>query len=157
QNTSFALGRAESDFVKTVGLTLVDGRDLDYARLPADSASVLLNEAAIKTMGLENPVGKYFKRGGNTYTIVGVFKNYINDSPYEDIAPMAIFPSKNWMLNMVIRTSERYSMQKNLQTMETIIKKFNPAYPFSYSFVDEEYAKKFHDQRQMASLSFIFS
>ncbi|NGM66428.1 ABC transporter permease [Sphingobacterium sp. SGR-19] len=157
QNTSFVLGRAESDFIKTVGLTLVDGRDLDYARLPADSASVLLNEAAIKTMGLENPVGKYFKRGGNTYTIVGVFKNYINDSPYEDIAPMAIFPSKNWMLNMVIRTSERYSMQKNLQTMETIIKKFNPAYPFSYSFVDEEYAKKFHDQRQMASLSFIFS
>ncbi len=157
QNTSFALGRAESDFVKTVGLTLVDGRDLDYARLPADSASVLLNEAAIKTMGLENPVGKYFKRGDDTYTIVGVFKDYINDSPYEDIAPMAIFPSKNWMLNMVVRTNEHHAMQQNLQTMETIIKKFNPAYPFNYSFVDEEYAKKFHDQQQTVSLSFIFS
>jgi len=157
QNTSFALGRAESDFIKTVGLTLVDGRDLDYARLPADSASVLLNEAAIKTMGLENPVGKYFKRGDDTYTIVGVFKDYINDSPFEDIGPMSIFPSKNWMLNMVVRTNEHHSMQQNLQTMETIIKKFNPAYPFSYSFVDEEYAKKFQDQQQMAFLSFTFS
>src|SRR5690606_31366940 len=157
QNTSFALGRAESDFIKTVGLTLVDGRDLDYARLPADSASVLLNEAVNNTMPLENPMGEYLKRRDDTYIMVRVFKDYINDSASEDIGPMPIFTSKNWMLNMVVRTNEHHSMQQNLQTMETIIKKFNPAYPFSYSFVDEEYAKKFQDQQQMAFLSFTFS
>ncbi|WP_028298025.1 ABC transporter permease [Olivibacter sitiensis] len=157
KNMSFELARAESDFVKTVGLTLIDGRDFDYARLPADSSSVILNEAAIKTMGLENPVGKYLKWGDDTYTIVGVFKDFISGSPYRDITPMLVYPSKNWMFNMIVRTDEHRSMQQNLQTIENILKKFNPAYPFNYHFVDQRYAEKFKDQQQTASLSFIFS
>lgn len=157
KNMFFELARAESDFIKTVGLTLADGRDLDYAHLPADSSSVLLNETALKTMGLENPVGKYLKWGDNTYTIIGVFKDFISGSPYRDVTPMLVYASKNWMRNMVVRTDEQRSMQQNLHTIEEIVKKFNPAYPFSYQFVDQQYAKKFSDQEQMASLSFIFS
>ncbi len=157
KNISFELARAESDFIKTIGLTLLDGRDLDYARLPADSSSVLLNEAAIKTMGLVDPVGKYLKWGDDTYTIVGVFNDFISGSPYRDVTPMMVYASKSWMLNLIVRTDDQRSMQQNLQTIESILKKFNPAYPFSYRFVDQQYAEKFKDQEQMASLSFIFS
>src|SRR5699024_3227611 len=69
----FNLSRAESDFIKTLDLTLLDGRDLDYARLPGDSTFVLLNETAIKEMKLENPVGQTLKWDDETYTIAGVF------------------------------------------------------------------------------------
>ncbi len=157
EDLGFVLARTESDFIKTLGLTLIKGRDLDYARLPADSTSVLLNETAIKEMKLENPIGQTLKWGDEAYTIVGVFKDFISGSPYGDVYPMMITASKSHLYNMVVRTNEKQSIQKDLQGIEKIIKKFNPAYPFSYSFVDQKFAKKFKEQEQTASLSFIFS
>jgi predicted permease len=157
KNSFFAITKAESDFVSTLGLTLAEGRDLDYVRLPADSASVLLNETAIKTMGLENPVGKYLKWGDKIYTIVGVIKDFITASPYRDINPMLIRASKDYMMNIAIRSNPQLSMVENLQGIEKIVKKFNPAYPFTYNFVDQQYAEKFRDQEQTAMLAFVFS
>jgi len=61
------------------------------------------------------------------------------------------------MLNMVIRTSPNRAMEMNLKQIEEIIKKFNPAYPFEYQFVDQKFAAKFKDQQQTAQLAFIFS
>lgn len=157
EDLAFVLNQTESDFIKTLDLTLLEGRDLDYAQSAADSISVLLNETAIKEMKLENPVGQTLKWDDETYTIVGVFKDYISGSPYDEIFPMMVTASKNWMENMVVRTNEAQSLQKNLQEIEGIIKKFNPAYPFSYSFVDQKFAEKFKEQEQTASLAFIFS
>jgi len=156
-NSFFYMLRTESDFAKTLGLTLSDGRDIDYARVPADSASVLLNETAIKHMGLENPVGKYLKWGDNLYTIVGVVEDYIFNSPYEDVGPLLVLADNQYLHNIVIRSNPQLSMSQNIQGIEKIVKKFNPDYPFSYKFVDEQYAQKFHDQKQMGMLAFIFS
>jgi len=156
-NSFFKLAHAESDFVKTLGLTLLEGRDIDYAHSPADSTSVLLNETAVKRMGLENPVGKYLKWGRETFTIVGIINDYIMDSPYEDVQPLLITASDQYMFNIVIRTNPQLPMSKTLEGIEKIIKKFNPAYPFFSKFVDEQYAKKFQDEKQMGTLAFIFS
>jgi putative ABC transport system permease protein len=157
KNSFFSIVKAESDFVRTLGLTLAEGRDLDYARLPADSASVMLNETAVKTMGLKNPVGKYLKWGDKTYTIVGVLKDFITASPYRDINPMLVRASKNYMMNIAIRSNPQLSMVENLQGIEKIVKKFNPAYPFTCNFVDQQYGEKFRDQEQTAMLALVFS
>jgi len=157
KNSAFVLTRAESDFVKTLNLTLVEGRDLDYANLPADSASVVINESAIRMMGLENPIGKYLKWGDESYTIVGVIKDYLSGSPYKDVQPMLMRASKNFLMNLIVRTNPNLSMKENLQGIEQVIKKFNPDYPFTYNFVDQQFALKFKDQEQTASLALSFS
>ncbi|MEJ5054868.1 ABC transporter permease [Sphingobacterium sp. MYb382] len=157
KNSAFVLTRAESDFVKTLNLTLVEGRDLDYANLPADSASVVINESAIRMMGLENPIGKYLKWGDESYTIVGVIKDYLSGSPYKDVQPMLMRASKNFLMNLIVRTNPNLSMKENLQGIEQVIKKFNPNYPFTYTFVDQQFALKFKDQEQTASLALSFS
>lgn len=156
ENSSFVLTRTESDFVETLGLTLVDGRDLDYARLPADSAAVLLNETAIKRMGIENPVGKYVEWGSDTYTIAGVVSDFISGSPYAEVRPMLVYASKNYLLNIIVRSNPQRSMQQNLQDIERITKKFNPAYPFSYNFVDQRFSEKFREQEQIGNLALVF-
>jgi len=153
----FNLGRAESDLVKTLGLRLVAGRDIDYSRLAADSTAALLNEAAVKEMKLENPVGSFLKWGDNSYTIVGVINDYISGSPYSPVKPMLIYANKTALFNLVIRTSPNRAMEMSLKQIEEIIKKFNPAYPFEYQFVDQKFAAKFNDQQQTAKLAFIFS
>lgn len=149
--------RGESDLVKTIGLTLSEGRDMDYARLAADSASILLNESAIAQMKLKDPIGKYFKWSGRTYTIVGIFKDFISGDPYKQVSPMMVYPSKEWLLNMVIRTKPGIAVTEQLQQLEQSFKKFNPAYPFTYNFVDQKFAAKFKDQQQTLTLAFIFS
>lgn len=153
----FNLGRTESDLIKTLGLKLIAGRDIDYARLAADSSAILLNEAAIKEMNLKNPVGTYLKWGSTTYTIVGVINDYISGSPYNPVTPMLIYATKKSLYNLIIRTNPASSVQDQLKQIEQIIKKFNPAYPFEYQFVDQKFAGKFKDQQQTARLAFIFS
>lgn len=156
-NTIFYLMRAQSDFIQTVGLHLVDGRDIDYPRLASDDRAILLNEAAIRTMGLANPVGQSFYWGDEAYTIVGIFSDFISGSPYGDVDPMIVYASDSWMRNMLIRTNDKKAMAKTLEAIANTLKKFDSAYPFNYRFVDERYAEKFKEQQQTASLALTFS
>ncbi|HCU44963.1 MAG TPA: ABC transporter permease, partial [Sphingobacterium sp.] len=87
----------------------------------------------------------------------GVINDYINDSPYSPVTPLLIYPAKEWMLNMVVRTNPSLPIDHNLKQMEEILKKFNPAYPFEYKFVDQQFATKFKEQQQTAQLALIFS
>lgn len=153
----FNIVRTESDLVNTLGLQLAEGRDIDYARLAADSTAVLLNQAAIKEMKLKTPIGSFFKWGNKTYTIVGVIKDYVYDSPYHPVQPLLITASKNSLYNMVVRTSLTLPIDQSLEQLKQILKKFNPAYPFEYQFVDEQFAWKLKEQQQTAQLAFIFS
>lgn len=157
EKTAFSFARTESDFIKTLNLQLLAGRDIDYARFPADSNAVLVNARAVKVMGLKDPIGKYITRGDAQYVVRGVFNDFIVGSPYNETAPMIVFASKNWLLNLVIRFDSNKNMQQNLQVAEKVFKRYNPAYPFTYRFVDEEYAQKFKDQQQTATLAGLFS
>jgi len=88
---------------------------------------------------------------------VGVIKDYLSGSPYKDVQPMLMRASKNFLMNLIVRTNPNLSMKENLQGIEQVIKKFNPDYPFTYNFVDQQFALKFKDQEQTASLALYFS
>lgn len=157
EKLSFSRVGTDGDFAKTLGLTLLDGRDIDFAVHPADSTSVMLNETAVYEMGIKDPVGKYIRTGNKLLTIVGVFKDFIIGSPYENVNPMMVVGTKNWIYNTVMRFNDKNNMSKNLSIAEQIFKKYNPAYPFSYHFVDQEYEQKFSDQKQTGSLAAVFA
>ncbi len=105
-------------------------------------------------MGIKNPVGKLIN---GSVKIVGVFKDFIIQSPYANVDPMIVFATKNWAYNMVIRLNSGNDVAKNLQAAGQVFKKYNPAYPFSYQFIDREYQQKFNDQQQTGTLAFVFA
>jgi hypothetical protein len=74
------------DYGKTVGWQLFQGRDFSREFL-TDSSAIILNEAAIKIMGLENPLDETVKRNGKQYRIIGIIKDMIRASPFEPIQP----------------------------------------------------------------------
>jgi len=156
-NLLFSRTGTDGDFVKTMGLRLLGGRDIDFAEYPADSASALLNETAVKKMGIKNPVGNYIKEGAQTYTISGVFKDFIIGSPYDIVKPMIVVGTRHWVYHIIMRLNEKNDLSKELGLAEKIFKKYNPAYPFTYHFVDEQYEQNFSEQKQTGALAALFA
>ena len=155
--TDFDRYSADEDFLKTTGLQLVKGRDMDLRKYITDSSAMILNESALKIMKFKEPIGQLIKDGDAQFHVIGVVKDFILRSPYEPTHPMIIEGGKGWFQTMHIKLSSNYPTSTNLKTAEAIFRKYNPEYPFEYHFVDEEYAKKFEDERRTAVLAAFFS
>ncbi|HTJ12489.1 MAG TPA: ABC transporter permease [Dinghuibacter sp.] len=146
------------NIVRTMGMTLVAGRDIDMVNYPGDSTSVVLNESAVKAMGFKQPLGQVIGYPGYPFTVVGVVKDFIIESPFEPIRPMVIWGPKFTGFNTLhFKLNPAHTPSQNLKVMEGIFRKYNPAYPFEYNFVDTEYARKFEDEKSTATLAGLFA
>jgi ABC-type antimicrobial peptide transport system permease subunit len=155
--TDFDRYVTDENLAKVAGFQLVAGRDFDLKNFPTDSLGVILNESAVKAMGFKNPIGQIVK-DDTSYHVVGVIKDFILQSPYYPTKPMVIEGAHaNWFSTMQIKLNSKNSTAQNLKIAETIFKKYNPEYPFDYHFVDEEYAKKFEDEKRSGTLAALFA
>jgi putative ABC transport system permease protein len=155
--TDFDRYSADDDFLKTTGLQLVTGRDLDLKKFITDSTAMILNESALKVMHFKQPLGQIVKDGDMKFHVIGVIKDFILRSPYEPTHPMIIEGGMGFFNVLHIKLSNLQPTAKSLKQAEAVFKKYNPEYPFEYHFVDEEYAKKFQDEKRTAVLAAFFS
>ena len=143
------------DFVKTSGLKLLQGRDFSE-KYASDSAGVLLSASALKVMGLKDPIGKVITKSGDQKTVVGVFQDYIYDSPYKSNNPMVVVFDKNWANTVIMRLNPEKNLQQNLATIESITKEVNPAYPVEITFTNSSYSNLFQKEKTLGILSNLF-
>jgi len=151
-NIIFAGQFTDVDFIKTIGIKMLAGKD--FSGTPSDSSSVILNKAAVEIMGVKNPIGMRFGQGN---TIIGVMDNVVMDSPFEPVEPMMVFFNPGQSSSISVRLNNSAELQKALSSIESIFKKYNPAYPFEYKFVDKEFEKKFITEDLIRKLANIFS
>ncbi len=139
---------------KTVGWELIAGRDFSK-QLATDSSGLILNEAAVKYMGLQKPLGETVT-WNKKYTIIGVIKNVVMTSPYEPVKPAIYFitPQAGY-LN--IKLNPTAGMANALARIEAVCKKYSPGTPFDYKFADEEYAGKFTEEQRIGNFAMIFA
>ncbi len=155
--TIFDRFMADDAIAATAGLQLVQGRDFNLKEHITDSTAMLLNETAVKKMNLKEPIGQIIKDNGIDWHVVGVIKDFILTSPFGGQYPMVIEGAKGWFNIIHIRLNPKNSTAQNLKTAEAIFKRHNPAYPFEYKFIDEEYARKFDDSKRTATLATLFA
>jgi putative ABC transport system permease protein len=138
----------------TVGWQFISGRDFS-SQFATDSSALIINEAAVKYMGLEDPVGQTVT-WNKTYTIIGVIKNIVMTSPYEPVKQAMYFitPEAGY-LNIKIKPNAGIS--EALGKIEAVCKKYSPAAPFDYKFADEEYARKFNNEQRIGHLATVLS
>ncbi|MBC7887088.1 MAG: ABC transporter permease [Ferruginibacter sp.] len=148
---------SDADFVKTMGVRLLQGRDIDIKNYPSDSTAMLLNETAVKIMRLKDPVGQTVKGDGNHWKVVGVIKDFIYESPYEKVNPLMVMGPNSWFNVMHIKLNPAKTISANLAILEQVFRQYNPQYPFDYKFVDEEYATKFKDEKRFGTLAGLFT
>lgn len=157
-NTDIERGAQDEGLVRTAGLKLLMGRDLDLTRFPSDSTAVLINESMMKTMGFKDPIGEVIHEFDTDYRVVGVIGDYIFGSPYEHTHPMIIMGASKMYFSVIhMRLAAGGDMMKKVQGIEKIFAKYNPSYPFEYHFVDKDYELKFLDMTIVARLTTLFA
>lgn len=143
------------DFVKTSGVELVAGRDFsrDFA---SDSAAILLSSTAVKVMKLKDPVGMNVNLFGNELRVIGVFKDFIWDSPYHSGRQMVINFNKNpgGVINM--RLNPVNSLSKNVEMISAVVKAVNPEYPIEVRLANDLYSSKLKSERTLGILANLF-
>ena len=151
----FASFAVTYDYGKVIGWQISADRDFSPS-FSTDASGLILNEAAVAYMGLKNPVGETVTRGEKKYTVIGVSRNMIINSPYEPVKPTLFYITPEaGLLN--IRISPRASAQEALGKIEFILKKYSPSSPFIYQFADEQYAAKFSNEERIGALAGLFA
>jgi ABC-type antimicrobial peptide transport system permease subunit len=143
------------DWAKTMGVKMIEGRDFSED-FKSDSLAIVVNKAAIKIMGLKDPIGTELDLWGKKRKLIGVYDDVLMGSPYDEVKPM-FSVLDDWWGSITIRLKETKDLQGSLSTVETIFKKYGPAYPFEYKFVDVEFQKKFTTINLTSSLASLFA
>lgn len=154
--TSFPTIATEYDFTKTLGIKMLAGRDFskDFA---TDSNAVILNEAAVKYMGLKNPVGEIVKWNDKARTVVGVVPDMQMGSPFRQVSPLMIVFYKGWVNRLCVRINPGMPASAAIDRMKPVFNKYNPSFPFEYQFADEQYARKFNYEELVGNLAAIIA
>jgi putative ABC transport system permease protein len=143
------------DFGKTINWQIIQGRD--FSRNFNDTGAFILNEAAVKITGIKDPVGKIMRWLNSDHIITGVVKDMIMDSPFEPVVPTIFHLQPGWVRLVTVKINPNMNMQLALAKIESVFKKYNPASPFEYEFIDQEYGKKFSEEEKIGNLSTIFA
>ncbi|MDQ2721674.1 MAG: ABC transporter permease, partial [Bacteroidota bacterium] len=157
EKIDFVRMASDADFVKTMGVTLLQGRDIDIKNHPSDSTAMLLNETAVKMMRFKNPIGQIVKSDGKEWLVVGVLKDFIYESPYEKVQQLVVLGPASWFNVIHFKLNPQKSTAEALQLAEHVFKKYNPQYPFDYKFVDAAYALKFQEEQRTGTLAGLFA
>jgi len=144
------------DYGKTIGWIFKDGRDFsrEYA---TDSSAFVINESAVKFLGFKNPVGEVLNWNKKPYTIIGVIKDMIVESPYEPVRPSLFHINKDQGNLFILKLNPSKSTQESIEKIKSVFTRYDPAVPFEYKFVDEEYDRKFQSEVRVGRLASSFA
>jgi putative ABC transport system permease protein len=148
---------ADYDFAEVLGFQILEGRNFDR-KFATDTAAALVNEAMVARMNWENPIGKTFSSAEGTdfkYTVVGVVKDYHQNSLYSPIEPLAIFCRKNnYQLQVKIKGDD---VAGGVAALESVWSEVNPGKPMEYTFLDEDFDEQYVADVKRGQVFTIFS
>ena len=148
----------ENSYIPTLGMQLAKGRNF-FPPSPADSISVIINEAAVRDLGFGNtdPIGKTIIRSGQRhYNIVGVVKDFNYTSAKQKIAPLMMLPAGRNDGSVIVRikTADVHHLISDIKNQWT---SYNASAPFSYSFLDEQFASLYSAEDRTGKIFTSFS
>lgn len=154
---SFEVPSVNYDFVQTMKLKLIEGRDFskDFS---AEENGYLLNETAVKDIGYKNLVGKSIIFNGKKRKITAILKDFNFRSLHDQIQPMIIqLDAYNSDANYILLRIKAGKTKATLVDIEKLCKELNPAFTFWYMFSDEEYQKLYRNEQIIGKLSTAFA
>lgn len=148
--------RVNYDLLETLGVQLAEGRSFSR-EYGADTAKIIFNEAAIKVMNLDDPLGKRVRLWDKyDLEIIGVVKDFHFSSLHEQVNPLFFVLNPRYTWNVMI-SIEGGKEQQVIESLTSLYASFNPGFTFDYRFQDEAYARLYKSEKRVASLSGYFA
>lgn len=153
------------DYIKTMGMEVISGRDFSHEYPADENHSFIINETAAKILGFgtpENAIGKRLhwnmwgrdslKRGD----VIGVVKDFHFKSLRDELTPvvMHIYPDAFWKLTLRIKPDD---IPQTLAHLKSTYERLDPEWAFTYSFVDENFNKMYRTEEKLSNLFSIFT
>lgn len=144
------------DLIETLGMDLKQGRTFSR-NFNKEREKIIINEAALKMMGLEQPIGQVIEYGhrDNKREIIGVVKDFHYGSIHHEVEPL-IFRFTESASNIIVKVKVG-TESATIASLEKVFKKFHPNYPFDFAFLDTEYQALYESESRVAILSKYFS
>jgi ABC-type antimicrobial peptide transport system permease subunit len=146
----------EYDYTKTMGIKLLEGRDFSED-FKSDTASILINKAALNLMNLTDPIGTELDLWGGKRKLIGVVDDVLMGSPYQPVKPMFVILDPDWIDAVSVRLKKTEDLPAAINTVKAVFEKYAPAYPFEYTFADVEFQKKFTTLNLTSTLASLFA
>lgn len=145
------------DFIRIMDLKVAEGRSFskEYASDSADA--FMVNEEAVRQMGLKDPIGRWVSAWKKKGHIIGILKDYHINSFHEAIKPLIIDVKEYEYFGVIMVRLEKGKTREGLASMEQVCKEINPNYPFVYQFADQEYARLYRSELVVTRLTNIFA
>jgi len=151
-------------FFNTSGIKVLSGRDLTEtdSAMVNKTINVVITQNLEKLMGNGSALGKTFRYEGDTSgtraQVVGVVNDYVYGNMYGKPDPVMFFYSKpENTTEMYVRLKQNAGIEKALAQIQSVLKKDNPAYPFTYQFVDDQFNQMFLSEALIGNLSKVFA
>ena len=149
QNPSLAIFFVDHDFVETLDIKMIEGRDFsrDFA---TDTSAFLINEAAVKRLGWDDPLGKYIgdDSGAPIGTVVGVIQDFHFESLHAEIAPLLLQIAPGSAREIAVRVRPE-NLSEVLAFLKQQWQAFEPAYPFQYNFLDDDFDQLYRAEQRL--------
>ncbi len=144
------------DFIETLGIEMKEGRTF-LRSFGSDNSAIIFNEAAIKSMGIKNPIGKVVTLWGKKRQIIGVTKNFHCESLYKSIRPLFFIYSLDQNSSNIMVKLKTGIENETLERLNNIYKEFNNGAPFEYKFLDQDYQTLYLAEKRVSILAQYFA
>ena len=147
----------DADFVPTCGLTITAGRNFSRFR-PADAEGFIINETAVRQMGMQDPVGRRLTFWGHSGPVIGVVKDFTNRHMADSVAPM-ILSTGDWgaSRNYLLLRLRSGNPTAAISHFRRVWNQINPGFPAEYGFLDEAFGRMYTNERRLQSILFPFA
>lgn len=155
ESIPFKLIFTDKDFIPTLKFELLEGRN--FVDNKSDTTNYIINEAAANIIGYKNPVGEYLSVWNSpTGKIIGVIKDFHNVNLHNSMEPVILMcrTDNTWRAFAKLETN---SISQAVQHLGGVQKKFDPAYPFNFEFLDKNFQKEYMTENRTEKLSILFT
>ena len=148
----------DENFVSTMKMEIVAGRNFDLSYATDHQNALLINEAMVNYLGLDNPVGTVFdlSEGRAEVTVVGVLKDFHFATVREQIRPVMLYMERPWLDQLVVRVNAG-NYATTLGSLSDTWNDLVPDWAFSYRFMDEDFDRAYQAESRLSGLVLTFS
>jgi putative ABC transport system permease protein len=154
-STAIQIWRVDHDYIKTLGMNIIEGRDFSK-EFSTDTSAAIINRKTVEQFGWDKPLGKRISRFKNNedvledFTVIGVVEDFHFDSLRDNIGPLMMYPGDN--KELISFRIDSGDIAGTIGLLKDTWNRFLPDQPFEYSFLDERFNNVYRAEQRIGKI-----